>query len=41
LSVTGNNLLEQHQLEYGRSNDIFDVATCIERSITLGLMVDF
>jgi iron complex outermembrane receptor protein len=41
VSLTGNNLLEQHHIEYARSNDTFDVATCIDRSITLGLMVDF
>ncbi|MDX2366966.1 MAG: TonB-dependent receptor, partial [Colwellia sp.] len=41
VSLTGNNLLEQHHLEYARSNDTFDVSTYIERSFTLGVMVDF
>ena len=41
VSLTGNNLLEQHHLEYARSNDTFDVATYIDRSFTLGMMVDF
>ena len=40
-SLTGNNLLENNHLEYGRSNDTFDVASFIERSITLGVTVDF
>ena len=41
VSLTGNNLLENNHLEYARSNDTFDVATYIERSFTLGVMVDF
>jgi iron complex outermembrane receptor protein len=41
MSLTGNDLLESNHLEYARSNDTFDVATFIERSITLGVTVDF
>lgn len=41
ISLTGNNLLEQHHLEYARSNDTFDVSTYIDRSFTLGVMIDF
>ncbi|PHR80965.1 MAG: ligand-gated channel protein [Colwellia sp.] len=41
VSLTGNNLLEQHHLEYARSNDTFDVGTYIDRSFTLGMIVDF
>lgn len=41
VSLTGNDLLESNHLEYARSNDTFDVATFIERSITLGVTVDF
>lgn len=41
VSLTGNNLLEKNHLEYGRSNDTFDVSTYIERSFSLGFVVDF
>ncbi|MDX2366797.1 MAG: TonB-dependent receptor, partial [Colwellia sp.] len=41
VSLTGNNLLEDNHLEYARSNDTFDVSTYIDRSFTLGIMVDF
>lgn len=41
IQLTGNNLLEKNHVEYARTNDIFDVATYIERSFSLGLMVDF
>lgn len=41
VSLTGNDLLENNHLEYARSNDTFDVASFIERSFTLGVIVDF
>ncbi len=40
-SLTGNNLLEKDHVEYARTNDTFDVATYIGRSVSLGMMVDF
>lgn len=41
LTLAGNNLLESRNSEYARSNDTYDVATFIDRSIDFGVMVDF
>lgn len=40
-SLTGNNLLEDEHLEYARTNDTFDVTTYIERSLSLGMDIEF
>lgn len=41
LTVTGNNLLNSSQLEYGKTNDTLTVPTYIDRSMIVGFRFNF